>query len=454
MAKIAHLVVLMLENRSFDNFLGKLYPAGPGFDALTGDEWNPLHERDGSVRQIGVWNAGRADPDVARIPDPDPGELFEDINEQLFGLGGRPCAGPPPMSGFVDNYMRQPAADKAPDPRAVMHYFTAAELPATFALARAFGVSDRWFASAPCQTWPNRLFVHTGGNGRGRVNNTALPHPFFARTIYPRLRRHGLDWRVYFHDLPQTASFVDLWPSLFRRFRLFEKEFAADAAAGRLPAYSFIEPRYLPGFLHKRVPNDAHPPHDVGYSEMLVADTYNALRASPAWERTLLVILADEHGGCYDHAPPPAAVEPGGPYVDGFRFDRYGPRVPAILASPWIPAGAVIRPPQDGPPFDHTSLIATLCRLFGLGPEPTPRAAAAPDLLEALSLPRPENHGPERIDVTRTEPARDEVRALRRAPRNGHQKTLLHPLALAPALLARGSGHVYGFRRRRKRRPS
>ena len=450
MRRINHFVVLMLENRSFDNLLGRLYPAGPEFDGLTGTESNPLHESDGSVREIGVWTDRDLAPEAACMPDPDPGELFRDINMQLFGLHGRP-GGRPSMDGFVDNYARQKTTEKAPDPRSIMHVFSPDHVPVLSELARSFGVSDRWFASAPCQTWPNRLFTHTG-TAAGRVDNNMIPLPFFTRSIFRRLERRGHDWRVYFHDIPQTAALCDLWTRLPTHFRLFEKEFARDADEGRLPAYSFIEPRYFASVFTGKMPNDAHPPHNLVYSEQLIAATYNALRAGRAWDRTLFVVTYDEHGGCYDHAPPPDAVPPGPPYPDGFRFDRYGPRVPAVIASPWLAHGSIVRPPEGAPPFDHTSLLATLHRLFDLGPPPNPRVASAPDLLDVLTLERPENRGPERLEVSDTVPGREALARLKRLPRNSHQSRLRHPAVLLPGLVAKGFGHAHGASWRRGRR--
>lgn len=436
--KIAHLVVLVLENRSFDNILGWLYPDRDDFDGLIGTEANPLTAPDGSVTQIGVWNSNDVTAEAACMPDPDPGELFDDINMQIFGLHGRP-GDRPTMSGFVDNYARRVPPPK--DVRQIMHCFTPEQVPVLSELARAFGVSDRWFASAPCQTWPNRLFLHTGTAG-GRVDNFAIPVPFFLPTVFRTLRRHRRKWRVYFHDLPQTAALTNVWHRLWRNFRLFD-EFVADAQAGRLPTYSFIEPRYYTSMVSGDPPNDEHPPHNMVYGEQLIAATYNAVRAGPRWDRTLLVITYDEHGGCYDHVPPPAAVSPGPPYPDGFRFDRFGVRVPTVLISPWIPAGSVVRPPEGGPPFDHTSVIATLHRAFNLGPEPTPRVEAAPDLLGALSLPRPDNQGPEWIDVSEFRAEEEELRYLRSLGHNNHQRRLRRPASLVPGLAARTAAHVH-----------
>ena len=445
MGRIEHVVVLMLENRSFDCMLGWLYRDRPDFDGLTGNESNPWHRDDGTVEQIPVWNDGTICAEAACIPDPDPGELFDDIRMQIFGLHPD---GTPRMDGFVDNYLRQPGHGVTLDPRAVMHCFTPEQLPVMSLLARSFGVSDRWFASAPCETWPNRLFAHTGCAG-GQVNNAALPRPLLLPTVFRRLESRGRSWKVYFHDVPQTAALYSLWPRIPTHFRFFEPEFAADARSGHLPSYSFIEPRYFTNRLMRHIPNDAHPPHNVAYAEQLIADVYNALRAGVAWERTLLLIVFDEHGGCYDHVPPPSAIPIGRPAPNGFTFDRYGPRVPALIVSPYVQAGSVLRPPEDGAPFDHTTIIATLHKLFDLGPPPGARARQAPDLLSALRLERPENSGPACIDATETRPTRDEMHFHRRRPSNSYQRRLLWPGSLLAAAAAKAAAHTHRARRNR-----
>lgn len=459
MNKVEHLVVLMLENRSFDCMLGWLYPKSAAFDGLDGTETNPWHTADGAIEQIAVWNDRGMRPDTAMIPDPDPGELFTDMNMQIFGLHGTP-EGPADMSGFVDSYLRQPPADRPYDPKAVMHCFTPQQVPVLSRLATAFGVSDRWFASAPCETWPNRFFAHTGTAG-GWVDNERprFPRlvPRWLPSVFRRMERHGRSWRIYFHDFPQSAALIDLWPRIATNFRLFE-DFLADARNGRLPNYSFIEPRYYPSRLTNLLPNDMHPPHDIVYGEQLVAAIYNAVRRAPSWPNTLLLIVCDEHGGCFDHVRPPPAVPPGGPYPQGFRFDRYGVRVPAVLVSPYIPQGSVVRPPLVGAavhPFDHTSIIATLHKLFGLGPPQTERVAAAPDLLSALILPTPDNSGPEWIEAPPARPSREHVRALAQRPRNHHQRAMRHPSIRLPGLVARVAAHLHrAARRRRENRSS
>ncbi len=134
-----------------------------------------------AVERIPVWNNGTLSPEAATMPDPDPGELFEDISMQIYGLHPD---GTPRMDGFVDNYMRQPASGKPLEPRQVMHCFSPEQLPVLSTLARSFGVCDRWFASAPCETWPNRLFAHTGQSG-GLVDNGAIPLPLLLTNRFP-----------------------------------------------------------------------------------------------------------------------------------------------------------------------------------------------------------------------------------------------------------------------------
>jgi phospholipase C len=447
MRAIDHVVVLMLENRSFDNILGRLYPRSERFDGLTMDEWNPWHRADGSVDRVGVWSDRAARPPTR--PDEDPGECFTDIRMQIYGLH---AADRPKMSGFVDNYMLQPDHVARRDPKAVMHVCRPEQLAATTLLARSFGVCDRWFASAPCETWPNRYFLHCGTAG-GYVNNERSTFPYrwprLMPTIFRRLDRSGYAWKVYFHDLPQAATLVDLWPKLPTRFCFFDPQFEADAARGALPQYSFIEPRYYSSIGEAALPNDQHPPHDLQDGEALIATVYNALRGAPTWQRTLLIVIYDEHGGCYDHVPPPQATPPGGPYPDGFRFDRYGVRVPAIIVSPYVPAGSIVRP--AGPhPFDHCSVQATLHRLFDIGPPLSPRVGAAPDLLPALTLSTPSNGGPARVPVHDSARSVAEIRAYRRRRGNHHQQALLSPGHAGPAVLAHIAARIRSTGRRRR----
>jgi len=433
--KIDHIVVLMMENRSFDCLLGGLKHAGPDFDGLTGNEFNSYTAPDGSVAQIPSSSDWSLETGLMTIPKPDPGEHFVDMNVQLFGLGGLPHADPlppPPMSGFVDNYMQQPAASDPYSPNAPMHYYTWDQVPVISQLARSFAVSDQWHASVPCQTWPNRFFVHTAMAG-GYVDNSAAAIAHLTPSIFHRLESVGRTSRIYFHDVPQSITLADQWPVAAQRFRPIEC-FWDDADHGDLPDYSFIEPRYFTDDVLKLMPNDQHPPHDVVYGEQLMAKVYNAVRSSPAWKRTLLVITFDEHGGCYDHVPPPAAPPPVAGAPD--PFNRYGVRVPAVVISPYVAAGTVLRnPPGPGAfPFDHTSIIRTLRERFDpTGAPLTGRDAAAPSLDLALNLDEPSNDGPDQIDVPTYTPTADELQKAKDMPPNDLQRSLCELSAFLPS---------------------
>lgn len=421
--RINHVVVLMLENRSFDNMLGKLYPKSPGFDGLDGTETN----LDANGNAVRVWNRPGTDEITMNIPDPDPGELWTDMNTQIFGIPMPPLP-PAAMSGFVKSYLTQtvepPASYK---PESVMHYFMPEQVPVISRLARQFAVCDRWHASAPCQTWPNRFFVHTG-TANGYENNSPSHFPYQMPTIFNRFEDLDIagGWRIYFHDVPQTLTLARLWPHL-DGFRFYE-EFQHDARTGNLPSYAFIEPRY---FADVALPNDQHPPHVVTLGEQLIADVYNRLRNGPAWAETLLVITYDEHGGCYDHVAPPKAVPPGMPATSPFNFDRYGVRVPAVIVSPFIPQGTVLRPPGETP-FDHTSIMATLRKRFSLGAPLSNRDAAAPDLETVLSLANPDNPGPEHIEPLPFVPSPGDVAKAQAIPLNNMQEALVDLAAILP----------------------
>jgi phospholipase C len=332
---IEHIVVLMQENRSFDNMLGWQF-------GLSGSLFN----RSDDGTNIHVWpDRGRDDGaagDVMSIPDPDPGELFVDMNYQQFETYFPPAGVVPTMGGFVRNYQNQAIATSplvdVYRQRAIMHCFRPDQVPATSRLAASFGICEPWFASAPCQTWPNRFFVHTA-TANGWVNN--LPpkpwdvvqrFPYDMPTIFNQIKEkllqfdHG--WRIYFHDFPQSLLLSRLWLHL-DHFHTIDR-FAQDVAKGSLQPYSFIEPRYFPNTDQQLMANDHHPPYDITPGEQLIAQVYDTLRANvDLWKKTLLIVTWDEHGGCYDHVPPPAATPPGGPYPDRFTFDRFGVRVPA-----------------------------------------------------------------------------------------------------------------------------
>lgn len=437
--KIQHVVVLMLENRSFDSLLGRLYPKSDGFDGLSGTESNL--DQDGTPIQ--VWNGPGNDDSTMSIPDPDPGELWTDINTQLFGNTVVPNPAPAPtMSGFVKNYQSQ--TDQPPNAyvaNRVMHYYTPEQVPVLSRLARQFAVSDQWHAAAPCQTWPNRFFVHTG-TANGYENNSPPHFPYEMPTIFNRFEDLNIDngWKIYFHDMPQTLTLSRLWSHL-DGFRFYE-EFRQDAKQGTLPNYSFIEPRY---FADINLPNDQHPPHVVTLGEQLIADVYNSLRNGPAWTKTLLIITYDEHGGCYDHVPPPAATPPGPSSGGPFNFNRYGVRVPAVIVSPYIQQSTVLRPPGNVP-YDHTSILATLRKRFNLGAPLSNRDAVAPDLESVLTLQNPDNLGPEQLEALLYVASPSDLAQAKTIPLNGFQKSLLDLAKRLPLDANNIDGHIAALR--------
>jgi len=425
--KISHVVVLMLENRSFDNLLGKLYPKSDRFDGLSGSETNP----DLEGRPVPVKNIPGSGQLSIINPWPDPGELFTDINEQLFRTQTPAPGQTPTMDGFVSNFLHQPDASEnhyGELAQRIMHYYEPEQVPVISRLARQFAVCDQWFASAPCQTWPNRFFMHTGTAG-GFENNE--PYHFLEEpTIFDRLTEKlgPNSWVIYRHDFSLALNLPRLW-FFPLNFFLFS-DFLDDAKNGNLPAYSFIEPRYLPA---TELPNDQHPPHGVTAGEQLIATVYNALRNGPQWTSTLLIITYDEHGGCYDHVPPPAAVPPDTTPTSPFGFDRYGVRVTAVIVSPYIKTNTILRAPKGSAPFDHTSILATLRKRFALSAPLTRRDAAAPDLgMADMWLNTPDNLGPERVEALPEVDFAARLEASRRDPVNDLQKSLLHINAQLP----------------------
>jgi phospholipase C len=421
---VEHIVVLMLENRSFDNILGGLYPASPGFDGLTGQESIPLNPYDPGSPLVSVWQ-GIPGPPVEVMPYPDPGELVTDINTQIFAPTD-PQSGPPTMRGFAYNYANQPASPdgKKPVARDIMQYYrhgSESDVPVSGALARNFAVSDRWFAAGPVQTLANRVFTHcatpskyqdTSGSWRAVINNTDITNRQLdpngivdARTVFELLDEAAQlpswpwptrpAWRVYHHDYPLSAfiKYVDDHWDVFVNGNVYYISQFFDDLKGELPTYCFLEPRYTDYF--GGTPNSNHPggstlaesppPIDILGGELLLYNVVAALYAVPElFKKTLLVVVYDEHGGLYDHVAPPGAASPFGPNeVSGFAYDRYGPRVPAIVINPYIAPGKVLRPAVPHV-FDHTTLISTLRAQFGLGGPLTARDASAPILADLV----------------------------------------------------------------------
>jgi phospholipase C len=426
-----HVVLVLFENRSFDNLLGRLY--GPGdveaFEGVIGkDLTNPIppwaeHSTESGVVPYGV-------SDSMDAPDPDPGEEYQHTNTQLFNLldeanrfkdagdmvaphNAPPAGTQSTMEGFVTDYIsfltfelgRQPTYQEYSQ---IMTGYTPEQVPVISALARGFGVFDHWFSEVPSQTLANRSFW-TAGTSSGFVVNrpvTNFMRHNTAETIFNRLERFGKTWKVYVLE-PDPISFTgfihmerlrDRFATNFVPFA----EFEADAAAGTLPDFCLIEPNLLAGH------GDYHPafgralmagidveidsPSSILAGEAFLGRIYDAVRSAASEHgsnafNTVLFVGFDEPGGTYDHVPPgpvPAPDPDASEEQFGFAFDRSGYRVPAVIVSPWVPAGSVYTDE-----YRHTSLMATLREEWNLGEPFTAREASARAFGRLLSLETP-----------------------------------------------------------------
>jgi phospholipase C len=416
--KIEHLVVLMLENRSFDHMLGYLSLDGtrPDIDGLhpgLGNEYQgrtyPVHHLDSTALEMDPDHSGAA------------------IDEQV--AGGT-------MGGFVANAAATLASRGVQDgdPSCVMGYYDRTDVPVYDHLVEKFAVCDRWFSPVLGSTMPNRLYALCGGAAGSRDNRPPYLPPLYHQASFVRhLDAQGVSWRWYCFD-PGMLRFADVYYRLGHhdRFGYFSKtglpwrtrfdptvnqhlpSFVEDAAGGQLPSVSWIDPAFT-NFNPLGFPvNDDHPPADIRDGQDLVLAVYDALAASPQWNRSLLVIVYDEHGGFFDHVPPPAAADD-----DPTMFGNYGVRVPAIIVSPWVEPRAV-----SSAVFDHTSIIKTILVRFcpqalrdiphrrahqrsaGPGPRyPGRRAAEANHLGELLTRLTPRS-APRRDELIRQATAR------------------------------------------------
>jgi phospholipase C len=359
--KLKHIVVLMMENRSFDHMLGSLKSVNPRIDGLTGTETNP--DATSTQNQVAVQPLAEFQSQL----QPDPDHSFSGVDLQIFG-GDTTANRLPQMQGFVKSYFNQQRDLR--HAQYVMFYFSQDKLPVLTTLALEFAVFNRWFSSIPGPTICNRAFAHYGTSfGRVDLNPLYLREPFSS--IYDRMvgatPKHTA--KVYYYDTTsstmEVANLLQHQPELFGTY----EQFLDDCAKGDLPDYSFVEPNYSDHETDtgEEIANDQHTDHNVQAGELFIASVYNAIKQNASvWESTALLIVYDEHGGIYDHVPPPACTQDlftasANDTGTGseFKFDRLGVRVPAILVSPWIPKGTVV-----DRSFDHASIPATVTKFF------------------------------------------------------------------------------------------
>lgn len=350
LAGVEHVIVLMMENRSFDHYFGALkLLEGRAVDGLNGDEWNP--------------SVGLGDVTVFKMDEfqpKDPPHSWDECHTQ-FNLGAN--------NGFVfENEKINPGYAEQ-----VMGYHVREHIPVLYALADNFALCDRWFAAVMGPTWPNRYYLNACTSGGGKSN---LPKPFL-KSLWHACDEAGLTSRIYFTDVPWVAGAFPLIPTVWGKLADSGlslgsltnpnnlDRFFKDAAAGDLPNFAVIDP----GFTS----NDDHPDHNIQLGQILIGSIYKALAEGPAWHKTLLIITYDEHGGFYDHVPPPQTVD------DEPEFRQLGFRVPSLVIGPHVRRGCVV-----STQFEHCSVGATLMRRFGIAPL-NQRMATANDVSSCIN---------------------------------------------------------------------
>jgi phospholipase C len=341
---IEHIVVLLMENRSFDHLLGWV----PGADGRqAGLAFRDADGHRHRTHHLDEWQGcGFNDPDHS----------YEGGRTQLNG-------------GRLDGFRRGSNDDFA------LGYYVESDLPTSSALARGFTVCDRWFCSILGPTYPNRLYTHAAATDR--ITNTAsvsaLP------TIWDRLSAAGVSATYYFSDLPVLA----LWGDKYLAHARPVADFFADAALGTLARYTYVDPFFLGE--DQGGSNDDHPHADIRRGQALISAVVRALTESPLWPKTVLVVTYDEWGGFFEHVRPPRLP-------DAFRptpheeHNTAGFRVPAYIVSPFAPRGRVAHGQ-----YDHTSILKMVEWRFGLRPL-TPRDAAARNVAEVLDFSAPNLH--------------------------------------------------------------
>lgn len=352
--QIQTIVIVMMENRSFDHVLGHLSMARFGnrkdvaglvdpetnldyTNFLDGEGYQPFELEDG--------------PLLHDLPH------SRNLVATQLGTPGAPFT----MSGFAEAYYLA-TGSKVKDPPS-MGFLSPGDVLMSNFLAMQYAVCDNWFAPLPSDTQPNRSVAYTGYS---LIDDTKpRPIPTVKESfIFEWLNTHSVNWRVYHCGISFFTlfdRFHDVLGPNFRSFRQLPGDFAAESVS-EMPQVIFIEPEYSDSPVHFGwTPNDNHPPTPIGPGEHFLRDIYNLLTKDPAkWNRTLLITTHDEHGGFFDHVLPlaiPTPVPTGALFSAG--FESTGPRVPALIASPWISPGTVFQGAMD-----HTSILQLLSEKF------------------------------------------------------------------------------------------
>jgi phospholipase C len=325
---IQHIVVMMMENRSFDHILGWL----PGADGMqAGLTYNDSNGNPQSTFELS--------PDYTGCAYPDPDHSYD---------GGRTEYD----NGLMDGFLQVQPGSLYP-----IGYYQETDLPFRSALARNYLTCDRYFPSILAPTFPNRIFQLAGQTDRLTDSLTFCTLP----TIWDNLAAAGVSHKYYFNSVP----FVALWGTKYLNISHLYSDFLSDCAAGTLPAVSFVDPSFT---LLLNLAEDDHPHSDVRNGDAFMAKTFHAITQSPNWPSTALIINYDEWGGFFDHIVPPRATAPNNvdtDLVDGEAL--LGIRVPCIVVSPWTLAEPNV-PNVNSTVFDHTSVLKLIETVFGVPP--------------------------------------------------------------------------------------
>ncbi len=334
LANVEHIIVLCMENRSFDHYFGarKLVEGQADVDGLTGDEFN----LDQQGNAVPIYHLTNYTPE-------DPPHSWDEVHAQWNGGAN---------DGFVIEHQ---AIHGDAIKQEVMGYHVRADIPVLYALADEYALCDRWFCSLLGPTWPNRYYLHCATSD-GKINNT--PPLFGPKSLQDACDDAGISNMNYYGDVPWKWGAFPLLG--FAGTDSFD-EFFNRLDSGTLEQVVIIDP----GFTS----NDDHPDHDIQLGQALIATIYQALAQSQYWENCLLLITYDEHGGFFDHVAPPTT-----PDAEGPDYQQQGFRVPSLVIGPHVRKGCVVHTV-----FDHASFAATVCRKFGLA-ELTERSAGVADL--------------------------------------------------------------------------
>jgi phospholipase C len=339
-------IVLMMENRSFDHYFGSL-------------------SLDEGRTDVDGLQPGMSNPDLDGVPVAafpmtvdcleDPPHGWTSSRDQF-------------NEGANDGFVRRHHDGRSEIARQAIGYYRRQDLPAFYALADNNALCQRWFSSVMGSTWPNRLYALCG-TCDGIKSNDLTRVPFMMPSIFNQLDEAGVSWRIYVQEIPFAALLDGIgYQATDPRVFLID-DYYTHAAHGELPQVCFVDP----GFTY----NDDHPPHAIALGQVFVASVYKALADGPQWERSLMIVDYDEHGGFFDHVPPPLTADD----LAAEGFDQLGFRIPALVLGPWVKSGVI------DTQYDHTSVLKHLQNMYGLPPL-TARNAAANDLSDCIDTER------------------------------------------------------------------